>query len=44
MKQEISFEEKKRIQLEMLDEIDAFCRANNIRYSIAFGTLLGAVC
>ena len=43
MKQEISFEEKKRIQLEMLDEIDAFCRANNIRYSIAFGTLLGAV-
>lgn len=43
MKQEISFEEKKRIQLEMLDEVDAFCRANNIKYSIAFGTLLGAI-
>lgn len=43
MKQEIGFEERKKIQLEMLDEIDAFCRANNIRYSIAFGTLLGAI-
>lgn len=43
MKTEISFEEKKRIQLEMLDEIDAFCRGNDIRYSIAFGTLLGAI-
>ena len=40
---ELTFEERKRIQLEMLDEIDAFCRANDIRYSIAFGTLLGAI-
>lgn len=35
--------EIRQIQLEMLDELDAFCRANNIRYSLAFGTLLGAV-
>ena len=33
----------RQIQLEMLDETDAFCRANDIRYSLAFGTLLGAV-
>ena len=39
----ISLEERKRIQLEMLDGIDAFCRANNIRYSLAFGTLIGAI-
>lgn len=35
--------EIRQIQLEMLDEVDAFCRANSIRYSLAFGTLLGAV-
>lgn len=35
--------EIRQIQLEMLDEVDTFCRANNIRYSLAFGTLLGAV-
>jgi len=42
-KEPISLEEKKSIQLEMLKEIDAFCRAYNIRYSLAFGTLLGAI-
>ncbi len=42
-KQPISLEEKKQIQLEMLKEIDSICRANNIKYSLAFGTLLGAV-
>jgi len=39
----ISLEEKKVIQLEMLKEIDTFCRRNGLRYSLAFGTLLGAV-
>lgn len=39
----ISIEEKKSIQLEMLKEIDAFCRKNKIKYSLAFGTLIGAV-
>lgn len=29
-KQPISLEERKKIQLEMLVEIDAFCRAHNI--------------
>lgn len=43
MKNKITLSERKIIQLQMLDEIDAFCRANGIRYSIAFGTLLGAV-
>lgn len=40
---EITFEERKTIQLEMLKEIDAFCRANNIRYTLACGTLIGAI-
>ena len=39
----ISFEKQKEIQLEMLKEIDYFCKHNSIRYSLAFGTLLGAI-
>ncbi len=39
----ITFDERKAIQLEMLKEIHAFCVTNGIRYSLAFGTLLGAV-
>ena len=39
----LSQDEIRNIQLSMLDEIDAFCRAEGIRYSIAFGTLLGAI-
>ena len=31
------------LQLDMMDEIDAFCRANGIRYALAFGTMLGAI-
>jgi lipopolysaccharide cholinephosphotransferase len=42
-KKTITLEERKQIQLEMLDEIDAFCRNHNIRYSLAFGTLIGAI-
>ena len=42
-KQPISLEERKKIQLEMLVEIDAFCREHNIKYMLAFGTLLGAI-
>ncbi len=36
----------REIQLKMLDvmiDIDRFCRANDIPYSLACGTLLGAV-
>lgn len=40
---EITLDERKQIQLDMLIEIDEFCRTNNIKYMIAFGTLLGAV-
>ena len=40
---QVTSEEIKKIQLEMLDEIDAFCRQHDIRYSLAFGTLLGAI-
>lgn len=29
--------------LEILKDVDAFCRKNNIQYAIAYGTLLGAV-
>lgn len=43
MKKSIELEELKRIQLDMLVDIDRFCRANNIRYSLAYGTLLGAI-
>lgn len=43
MKKAITLDEVKQIQLSMLSEIDAFCRENNINYSLAFGTLLGAV-
>lgn len=31
------------IELDLLKEVDRVCRKHNIRYSIAFGTLLGAV-
>ncbi len=43
MKRVISIEEQRQIQLEMLIEIDAFCRLHNIKYMLAFGTLLGAI-
>ena len=39
----ISPEQCKAIQLEILDGIDTFCKANDIRYSLAYGTLIGAV-
>ena len=31
------------LSLEILKDVDAFCKANGIRYSMAYGTLLGAV-
>ena len=33
----------KDIQLEILDDVDLFCRENRLRYSLCGGTLLGAV-
>ncbi len=42
----IKGDELRRLQLMLLDclvEVDRVCRANNIRYCIAYGTLLGAI-
>ncbi len=43
MDRKLTLEESKKIQVEMLSEFDRICRANNITYFLAFGTLLGAV-
>ncbi len=40
---ELSFEDRKIVQLNMLIEIDKFCRDNNIKYALSCGTLIGAV-
>jgi len=43
MKHPITLEEKRKIQLDMLQEVDTFCREHNIRYSLSSGTLIGAI-
>lgn len=43
MNKEINLEELKNLQVEMLKKIHNFCLANNIKYSLAYGTLIGAV-
>lgn len=40
---EITPDELKQIQLRILDYVDAFCKKHNIMYSLACGTLLGAI-
>lgn len=40
---EVTQEELKEIQVSLLDNIDLICRKNNIRYSLAYGTLIGAM-
>ena len=39
----LSPEDIKQLQLEMLKEIDSICNRNGIRYSLSYGTLLGAI-
>ena len=39
----ITREEMKQILLDMLVELDRFCEANDVRYYLAGGTLLGAL-
>ena len=39
----IMLEEKKRILVDILSEIDSFCRNNNIQYFLIGGSLIGAV-
>ena len=43
MKQLLAPETCKLIQLEILDDVDRFCREHGLRYSLAYGTLIGAV-
>ena len=40
---EIQIEELREIQMSILDGVDKFCRAKDIKYSISGGTLLGAI-
>ena len=40
---EVTFEESREILLSIMDDIDSFCRKNNIKYSITSGTLIGAI-
>ncbi len=40
---EITLEESKQIQIKILENIDSFCRNNNIHYSLSGGTMIGAI-
>lgn len=40
---EILVDELKKLQLDLLSDIHDFCEKNGIKYSLAYGTLLGAV-
>lgn len=40
---ELSLQELKEIELNLLKVFHAFCQENNIRYYLAYGTLLGAI-
>lgn len=39
----VSIEESKKIRFDILVEVDNFCRNNNLRYFLSYGTLLGAI-
>ena len=40
---EVTEEESKKIQIDVLDYIKEICEKNGLRYYLAYGTLLGAV-
>lgn len=40
---EIAFDELRKIQLDILKDIHAFCEKEGIRYSVGYGTLIGAI-
>lgn len=39
----VTIEEQRQIQLEILKEVDRFCRKNGLKYFLACGTLIGAI-
>lgn len=41
--QELSLNEMKKIEFNILKMFDSFCKDNNIRYFLTYGTLLGAI-
>lgn len=43
MCRKVSDDESKKIRLDILIEVDQFCRKNGLTYFLAFGTLLGAI-
>ena len=43
IRREVTPQEQKQIMLDIMDYIDDICKKNNIRYSLFYGTLLGAV-
>ncbi len=43
MRRKIDVSDLKAIQLDIMDDIHAFCETNGIRYFLAYGTLIGAV-
>ena len=40
---EITEDEMKKVQLDILIEVDRFCKEHDINYALAYGTLIGAV-
>ena len=40
---QMTFEESKKVELDILKEVAAFCDRKGLRYFLAYGTLLGAV-
>ena len=42
MRKQLSLRDLKKIEIEILDNLDSFCKSNNIRYSLGEGTLIGA--
>ena len=43
MKRKIDMQELRQIQLSILDDVHEFCTQNGLKYSLAGGTLLGAI-
>ena len=43
MERKLTLQDAKKISLDILININEFCKANGIKYSLGFGTILGAV-